>query len=149
MLMLKCNKTEAKKYSPMLSYFESIINGNNFLKEVNSLTSGNGGAIEGVSACTFPEELDEYELAIGEGFDGIEFILFEDKISVDVPTFRKYLRMACEVYWTEYPESKAQLENYLARPQPPLEKDTLDEWKRRKADGQYPKPYSEFENGGI
>lgn len=145
MLTLKCDEAETKKIVPMLTYLHTIINRNNFVKEVDDLTRNWGGAVEGIMACTFPRQLDEYELAIGEGFDGIEFIMFEDKISVDVPTFRKYLEMACEVYWTHYPESKSQLKEYLARPQPPLEEDALDEWRSRRDSGEFPKPYSEFE----
>ena len=126
-------------------YFDSSEIRNNFLKEVDSLTgAGEGNAIEGVLGCTFPRQLDEYEV-VNFGFDGVEFALFEDRISVDVPTFRKYLRIACEAYWSEHPESRAQLEEYLARPQPPLEDGALPEWKRRRDAGEYPKPISEAE----
>lgn len=134
-----------KRLYLIADYLDSFQIRNNFLKEVNDLTQNWGNAVEGILSCTFPRQLDEYELSIGEGFDGIEFSLFEDKISVDVPTFRKYLRIACEAYWTEYPKSRTQLEEYLARPQPPLEEGTVDEWKQRKATGEFPKPYSEFQ----
>lgn len=128
----------------LAEYFSSSEVIRNFLKEIDNLTKNVGGGGQYIY-CYFPKWLDEYELSIGEGFDGIEFGLFEDKISVDIPTFRKYLRMACEAYWQEHPESKSQLEKYLARPQPPLEEGASEEWKHRRDAGEYPKPYSEFE----
>ncbi len=134
----------SKQLHLIADYFSSSEIVKKFLEQVENLTRNIGGGGQYIS-CYFPSWLDEYELSVGEGFDGIEFSLFENKISVDVLTFRKYLRMACEVYWKEFPETKAQLEEYLARPQPPLEEGTLEEWKRRKAMGEYPKPYSEFE----
>lgn len=66
-------------------------------------------------------------------------------MTVDIPTFRKYLRIACEAYWKTHPESRAQIEEYLARPQPPLEEGALPEWRRRRDAGEYPTPLSEAE----
>lgn len=129
----------------MADYLDTYQVRENFVREIDGLTQNNGGFVEGISGCHFPAELDEHELSIGDDFDGIEFTLFEDKISVDVPTFRKYLRMACEVYWSEHPETRMQLEEYLARPQPPLEEGTLHEWRRRRDASEYPKPLSELQ----
>lgn len=129
----------------MADYLDTFQVRNNFISEVDGLTKNQGGSVEGISGCHFPCDLDEYELSIGEGFDGIEFSLFEDKLSVDVPTFRKYLRLACEAYWTEYPDSGQILEEYLSRPQPPLEEGALPLWKEMRDAGKFPKPYSEFE----
>ena len=126
-------------------YFSSSTILKNFVEEINTLTGiGEGSSEQGILGCTFPRQLDEYEV-VNHGFDGIAFSLFEDTVVVDIPTFRKYLRIACEVYWQEHPESKEILQKYLARPQPPLEEGALDEWKRRRDAGEYPKPYSEFE----
>lgn len=124
-------------------YFDALSASRSFVSDVDHLTKNEGGVIDEYLVCYFPKQLDEYQLSIGEGFDGIEFSLFEDKISVDVPTFRKFLKMACEVYWTEHPETRKQLEEYLARPQPPLEEGTMEEWRRRRDAGEYPKPLSD------
>ena len=126
-------------------YFDALATNNNFVQAIDGLTKNEGRVVDEYLVCYFPKQLDEGEISIGGGFEGIEFSLFEDKISIDVPTFRKYLRMACEIYWTEYPETKAKLEEYLMRPQPSLEEGASDEWKRRRDAGEYPKPYSEFE----
>ena len=135
-----------KKLYLMAEYFDLFGDSKNFINEVSDLTQNWGGSDEGgYLYCYFPRQLDEGQLTLGGGFDGIEFGLFEDKISVGVPTFRKYLQMACEVYWQENPESKEILQKYLARPQPPLEEGALEEWKRRRDAGEYPKPYSEFD----
>lgn len=126
-------------------YFDADEVRNNFVKEVDDLTRiGEGSAIEGILACTFPRQLDEYEV-VHHGFDGVNFSLFEDEVTVDIPTFRKYLRIACEAYWKVHPESRALLQKYLARPQPPLEEGALPEWRRRRDAGEYPKPISEAE----
>lgn len=126
-------------------YFDAYEIRNNFINEVDALTGiGEGSAIEGILSCTFPRQLDEYEVC-HNGFDGINFSLFEDNVSVDIPTFRKYLRIACEVYWKIYPEAQSQLEAYLARLQPPLEEGALPEWKQRRDAGEYSKPISEVE----
>ena len=146
MSWIKFDKNDAmpEKLRPMGSYFQTVVNRNNFVKEVNDLTKGEGDAIEGYLACTFPKQLNESDLAIGEGFDGVEFSMFEDKISVNVPTFRKYLLMVCDAYLQEHPEDRAQIEEYLARSQPPLEEGALPEWRRRRDAGEYPKPLSDI-----
>lgn len=139
------SKTGHKESLVAASFFSSLASRIDFVYYVDYLTKGIGIGLE-ESGCDFPNSLDEYLIYQGLGFDGIRFYSFEDEVSVDVLTFRKYLRMACDAYLQEHPKDRQQLEEYLARPQPPLEEGTLDEWKRRKAAGEYPKPYSEFEN---
>lgn len=134
-----------KRLDLIAVYFNALAANSSFVSDVDNLTKNEGGVVDEYLVCYFPKQLDEGDLAVGGGFDGIEFSLFEDKISVDMPTFRRYLQMACEVYWNEHPETKAQLEEYLARPQPPLEEGALPEWKRRRDAGEYSKPISEIE----
>lgn len=132
-----------EKLHPIAYYFDAVESHSIFIEDVNSLTNGEGGrSIEGIIDCTFPCQLDEFQI-YNSGFDGIQFIFFEEEIVVDVPTFRKYLRIACEAYWTQYPESRATLEEYLARPQPPLEEGALNDWKTLRDAGKYAKPFSE------
>jgi CDI immunity protein len=126
-------------------YFSSPSILKNFVQEVDDLTKlGEGTSEQGILGCTFPRQLDEYEI-INHGFDGISFSLYEDEIIVDVPTFRKYLKIACEAYCEINPESRAQLEKFLSRPQPPLEEGALPLWKEMRDAGKFPKPYSDFE----
>ncbi len=141
---IKLNVKTAEKIRPLAVFFDSLSD-EDFVRYVDYLTKSIGIGMDGVTGCTFPNNLDEYQIMQGEGFDGIQFSFYEEDIEVDVPTFRKYLRMACEIYWQEHPESKEILEEYLARPQPPLEEGTLEEWKSRRDAGEYPKPYSEFD----
>ncbi len=141
-LLIKSIKDE--KLYPMADFFDSLANRTDFVHYVDYLTKGISIGLE-ESGCDFPNSLDEYSIYQGLGFDGIHFYSFENEVSVDVSTFRKYLRIACDVYLQEHSEDRQQIEEYLARPQPPLEERTLEEWKRRKAAGEYPKPYSEFE----
>lgn len=137
------DKIMPNELRPMGSYFQTIINRNNFIQNIDTITKGLSDAIEGVSSCFFPRDLDEYEI-INHGFDGVNFSLFEDEITIDVPTFRKYLRIACEAYYEVHPESRTQLEEFLSRPQPSLEEGALPLWKEMRDAGKFPKPYSEF-----
>lgn len=138
------DKEKVVKIKPLLVFFDSLPD-SDFIKYVDLLTQGIGIGIEGVTGCTFPNNLDEYQVVVeGEGFDGVQFTYFEDSVEVDVPTFRKFLRIACEDYWTEYPESRLRLEEYLARPQPPLEEGTTDEWKRKQKEGEFAMPISDI-----
>lgn len=126
-----------------LAVFFDSLGETNFVRYVDFLTRGIGIGLEGVIGCGFPNDLDEYQISQGEGFDGVQFSYYEEEVEVDVPTFRKYLRMACNDYLQEHPEDRRQIEEYLARPQPPLEEGALPEWRRRRDAGEYPKPISE------
>ncbi len=126
------------------SFFSSLASRTDFVYYIDYLSRGMSIGLE-ESGCDFPSSLDEYLVSQDLGFNGVKFYEFDNEITVDVPTFRKYLRLACEAYWQEHPESKEILQKYLVRPQPPLEEGALEEWKRRRDAGEYPKPYSEFE----
>ncbi len=122
-----------------LVYFLDSIPKSSFPKYVDILTQGYGTGFQGITACLFPDELDEYMISHGEGFENsVQFIFFEDEVVVDIETFWKYLTMACEVYWQEHPEDKEILQKYLARPKPSLEMSPeVAEWWRKWKAGEY------------
>ncbi len=129
-----------KKLYPMINFLDSLANRSDFVKYVDSITKGYGLGLEGVTSCTFPTDQDEYEISHGMGFEnGIMFTLFEEEeVVVDIDTFWKYLRMACEAYWQEHPEDKETLQSYLARPKPSLEMSSeVAEWWRKWKAGEY------------
>lgn len=102
--------------------FFNAVSDSDFVKDVDRLTRGEGMCID-VVCCHFPSGMDEYELVVergGKPLTGIEFSLYEDEIVIDVPTFRYYLKLACNAYVREHPEDRAKIEELLARPQPPL-----------------------------
>ncbi len=129
---------EIEKFRPLIVFLDSIPN-SDFVNTIDSLTKGYGTGFQGVTACLFPNELDEYMISRGEGFDnGVQFIFFEDEVVVDIDTFWKYLRMACEAYWQEHPEDKETLQSYLARPKPSLEMSPeVAKWWRKWKAGEY------------
>lgn len=106
----------------VLAFFDAI-NDSNFVRVVENLTRGIGAHTEKVH-CTFPGDMDEYELVVernGKVPDGIEFSFdWGEEVVVDVPTFRRLLTLACESYVRDHPEDGAKIEELLARPQPAL-----------------------------
>lgn len=136
------NHSNFKALSPMQIFFNAVPD-KEFSSSAKALTEGYGDAIEGITGCFFPRDLDEYEVYNGLGFDGIQFTFYDEEVVVDVPTFRKYLKMACDAYLQEHPKDRKQIEEYLARPQPPLEEGTMEEWRRRRNAGEYSKPLSD------
>lgn len=138
------NTPQFKLLSPVQILFNAIPD-SDFVRYVDALTKGAGLGIQGITGVMFPSNLDEYEVYNGMGFDGVQFTFYDEEVEVDVPTFRKYLRMACDAYLQEHPADRQQIEEYLARPQPPLEEGALPEWRRRRDAGEYPQPISEAE----
>lgn len=135
---IQVSDEEIEKFRPLIAFLDSIPD-SRFVKTIDTLTQGYGTGFEGVTACLFPDELDEYMIARGEGFEnGVQFIFFEDEIVVDIDTFWKYLRMACEVYWQKNAQDKNSLESFLVRPKPSLEMSSeVAEWMRKWKAGEY------------
>jgi hypothetical protein len=114
--------SEYKKFFPVQAFFNEISD-MSFARVIDYLTRGIGYGMQDSGGCTFPSDLDDYELYVerqGKPLEGIEFSLFEDTVVLDVPTFRRFLTMACDAYVKKYPEDRAKIEELLARPQPPL-----------------------------
>ncbi len=134
----KLEEKEIREFLPMFNFFDSIPD-SDFVKTVNYLTQGNGRGFHGITVCIFPDELDEYMISHGEGFENsVQFIDLDEEVVVDIETFWKYLTMACEAYWQEHPEAKEVLQEYLARPKPSLEMSPeVAEWWRKWKAGEY------------
>ncbi|AFH78747.1 hypothetical protein MUO_00915 [Listeria monocytogenes 07PF0776] len=57
--------------------------------------------------CLFPGDLDEYDIAQGEGFGGVEFGLYSGRERViDYKQFYYYLNIICNRYVESYPAKK-------------------------------------------
>lgn len=68
---------------------------------INYIAKGNGFGTE-YGACVFPDDLDEYDIATGGKFDGVELGLHNgDEILLDYDTFYSYLKKVCERYLIE------------------------------------------------
>jgi hypothetical protein len=112
---------EYEKFFPVQAFFNEISDGS-FIRVIDHLTRGEGYGLN-VAVCTFPAHMDDYERYVERAekpLEGVEFSLFDDDVVLDVPTFRRFLTMACEAYVKKYPEDRATIEELLARPQPPL-----------------------------
>jgi hypothetical protein len=112
---------EYEKFFPVQAFFNEI-SYPNFVDIVDYLTRGVGCELN-VADCTFPSHMDDYERYVerqGKPLEGIEFALFDDVVVVDIPTFRHFLKMACDAHVKRHPEDRAKIEELLARPQPPL-----------------------------
>lgn len=60
------------------------------------LVKGVGFGVD-YGACTFPNDLDDYDKATGVPFDGIEFGTHKgDEILLDYKTFYHYLKLICD-----------------------------------------------------
>lgn len=91
----------------------NMISDNRFIKIIGHISEGVGFGEE-YGACTFPGDLDEYDIANGEGFDGVEFALHSgEEIVLDYPTFYIYLKKACKNYMEKYSEAANQIREYL------------------------------------
>lgn len=112
---------EYERLFPVQAFFNAI-DDDLFVRTVDCLTRGTGAGFNN-AVCSFPGDLDEYAIAVelkGKVPDGIMFSLFEDEVVVDIPTFRRFLTLACEAYVHDHPEDRARIEELLARPQPAL-----------------------------
>jgi hypothetical protein len=113
---------EYEKFFSVQSFFNVIEDGA-FIGVIDYLTRGIGYGIDVAHHCTFPSDLDDYDRYVirqGKPLEGIEFSLFDDAVVLDVPTFRRFLTMACDAQVKRHPEDRAKIEELLARPQLPL-----------------------------
>jgi hypothetical protein len=114
--------SEREKFFPVEAFFNEI-DDFHFVDAVGCLINGVSYGIDVANHCKFPSGLDDYDRYVirhGKPLEGIEFSLFEDAVVLDVPTFRRFLTMACDAYVKKHPEDRAKIEELLARPQPPL-----------------------------
>ena len=71
---------------------------------------------ERYGACTFPGDLDEFDIANGEGFEGVEFGFNSgEEIVLDYQTFYYYLKRVCANYIRSYPETSDELQECIKR----------------------------------
>ena len=86
-----------KSHFPVLMVM-NMISEKRFLTVLEAISQGNGFGEE-YGACTFPDDLDEFDKANGETLDGIEFGLHSgDEIVIDFRTFYYYLNIVCNKF---------------------------------------------------
>ncbi|MDV6036128.1 ribonuclease toxin immunity protein CdiI [Bacillus sp. SM-B1] len=81
---------------PIKAAFDMVDHGI-FSKVINSVCEGVGFGEE-YGACTFPGDLDEYDIANGDSFEGVEFVLYSgDEVIIDYQTLYHYLKKCARV----------------------------------------------------
>ena len=94
---------------PIQAFFNAI-GDHSFIETIARLLKGIGAGFDDVF-CEFPSDLDPGE----EPFEGVRCALYEDEIVVDLDTFGRFLKLACENYVREHPEDKAQIDSLLQK----------------------------------
>ncbi|MGE6539681.1 ribonuclease toxin immunity protein CdiI [Bacillus luti] len=91
----------------------NMVDDERFLEVINSVCEGVGFGEE-YGACTFPGDLDEYDIANGDSFEGVEFALYSgDEVIIDYQTLYHYFKKMCEGYSKKYPNTIKSLEDSL------------------------------------
>ena len=84
-----------------------------FKRIVKSL-SNNSGFGEEYGVCCFWGDLDDYEKANTEFFDGVEFWLHNDeRVVISYEELLYYLKIACAGYCEDHPEDAAIILQYI------------------------------------
>jgi hypothetical protein len=80
----------------------STIRDESFVEYIQFISKGRGFGVD-YGACTFPSDLDEYDIASGGYFEGVEFALHNGGVViVDYQTLYHYLKSACDNHISEY-----------------------------------------------
>ena len=81
----------------------------------NYLSEGHGFGAE-YGACVFPDDLDEYDIATGGMFEGVDFGLHNGvEVLLDYKTFYYYLQKVCIGYCKDFPAHQEAIENALRK----------------------------------
>ncbi|MBL1231062.1 hypothetical protein IW492_17720 [Enterococcus sp. BWB1-3] len=114
---IKENQLISESHFPVKIIFNEIEN-ERFLDIIKVVCTGEGFGVE-VGACLFPNDLDAYDIAQGNGFVGVEFGLYSgEEIVITYNEFYFYLEIICKSYLIDFPEEKEfikeKLEDYRA-----------------------------------
>ena len=86
-----------KSHLPVLMVL-NMISEKRFLGVLESISKGTGFGEE-YGACTFSDDLDEFDKANGVELDGVEFGLYSgEEVVIDYQTFYFYLKTLCDKY---------------------------------------------------
>lgn len=100
---------------PVICFFGVISNSDRFLRIIDHLSNGVGYGYE-FASCTFPDDLDDYDIAQGLMFDGVEFALHNgESVVLSYKEFYWYLKKACENYLKKYPSESDTIQLILRR----------------------------------
>lgn len=102
---IKENQLISESHFPLKIIFNEIEN-ERFLNVIKVVCNGEGFGVE-AGACLFPNDLDAFDIAQGNGFVGVEFGLYSgEEIVITYKEFYFYLEIICESYLIDFPEEK-------------------------------------------
>jgi hypothetical protein len=104
----------SEEHFPVMAVFDMIPD-NRFVKTIKCISEGHGFG-ENYGACTFPADLDEYDIATIGTLNGVEFGLHNgQEITLDYNTFYCYLKKVCVNYIQDFPEDANEISNLLLK----------------------------------
>lgn len=96
-----------KNHFAVIAFFNAISD-TDFVRTVEQMSLGIGTGINVVD-CTFPNDLEDDE----EKFEGVMFSLHDEETILDYSEFFYYLKLACNLYISGFPNNREILEVYL------------------------------------
>lgn len=112
--LLTENDLLCDSHYPVQIVFNDMI-ANQFMDTVvNYIAKGHGFGTE-YGACVFPDDLDEYDIAVAGKFHGVEFGLHNgDEILLAYDAFYYYLKKVCERYLIQKPGEREAIRTALS-----------------------------------
>lgn len=91
------------------------IRSNRFITTFNAMSEGVGFGVDS-GACTFPGDLDAFDITQGFNFTGVEFGLYSgEDVIISYDDLYFYLSIICTSYISEFPDKKETIENDLKK----------------------------------
>ena len=101
-----------KEHFPVQAVF-NMVSDDRFIQIIEGISVGRGFG-ENFGACVFPDDLDEYDIATGGIFIGVEFGLHSgEEVIIDYETLYKYLQIICSSFIEDYPDKQETLNKLL------------------------------------
>ncbi|GHU61372.1 hypothetical protein FACS189418_0920 [Clostridia bacterium] len=101
-----------KEHFPVQAIF-NMVSDERFIQIIEGISEGKGFG-ENFGACIFPDDLDEYDIATGGIFEGVEFGLHNgEEVVINYETLYKYLQIICLTFIEDYPDKRETLNKLL------------------------------------
>ena len=102
------------EHFPVQAIF-NMLSDDRFIRIMKGISEGHGFG-ENYGACTFPDDLDEYDIATTGMFEGVEFGLHNgETVILDYQTLYYYLEKICNGYIEDFPQKKEDIDKILAQ----------------------------------
>ena len=104
----------SKDHFPVKAVLDMIPD-SRFIRTLKCISEGHGFG-ENYGACTFPSDLDDYDIATRGSLDGVEFALHNgEDVVLNYNTFYYYLKKVCDSYVEDFANDREQIDNLLEK----------------------------------